>query len=293
MKMLFAITIRSTMLVALITWVTAFPSSGQSSNQQNIIETGALPKVFLQEGVSVPNDESAPSFTPDGKTVYLSDHNTICFSKMVNGKWTKPKPISISSRWQDWDASLSPDGKQLIFVSNRPLEGMPQDSAQKKGHLWYSSHLSGENWSAPRHIGAPVNLDGFNAYAPSISNAGSLCFCSRGRDGNKGMCGYYTKWLGDHYDKPKLLSLNGGKDIFDPYISPDERYIIFVSEQSLFISYRQGSNWLSGQKLSTQVNNGGSSGGPYVSPNGKMLYYSSSLVEGISMIPVNIPKIIH
>ena len=250
---------------------------------------GTVATVFLQDGVSIPNDQSAPSFTPDGRTVYLSDNNTIVFSKMVNGHWTKPTPISISGHWKDWDATLSPDGQRLVFVSNRPLEGAPQDKPQKNNQLWESQHLSGENWSAPRHLDSPVNVDGFNAYAPCISKTGSLCFCSRGRDGHKGMGGYYAKWRIDHYDKPVLLSLNGDKDIFDPYISPDERYIIFVSEGSLYISYHQNNGWSAGEKLGAQVNNGGSLNSPYISPDGKMLYYSSSLTQGILMIPVNIP----
>jgi len=265
-------------------------SFGQSPQTQNIIAPGAKPAIFLQEGVTVPNDQSAPSLTPDLKSVYLSDHNSICFSKKVNGKWTKPVIIAISGKWKDWDAALSPDGKRMIFVSNRPMEGIPQDKPQPNAHLWYADALPDNTWTQPKHIDAPVNLDGFNDFAPSISKTGSICFCSRGRNGNKGMCAYYAKWLGDDFDKPKRLVLNGDNDTFDPYISPDESYIIFASEKALFISYREGDDWTAGRRLGEQVNVAGSqNGGPYVSPDGKMLYYSSSLTDGIMMIPVNIP----
>ena len=261
-----------------------------ASSAQSILTPGAKPTVFLQEGVTVPNDESAPSFTPDGNGVYMSDHNTICFSKKLNGKWTKPVTIAISGKWKDWDATLSPDGKRMIFVSNRPLAGMPQDKPQPKAHLWYADALANNSWTQPKHIDGPVNLEGLNDFAPSISKKGSLCFCSRGRDGNKGMCAYYATWLGDHFDKPKRLVLNGDNDTFDPYISPDEAYIIFASEKALFISYRKGEDWTAGEKLGEQVNVPGSqNGGPYISPDGKTLYYSSSLTDGIMMIPVNIP----
>jgi Tol biopolymer transport system component len=274
----------------IICLTTILSSISQITYGQNIIGAGAVTTVFLQQGVSVPNDQSAPCFTPDGKTLYLSDSNTICFSKLVNGKWTKPRPVSISGHWKDWDATLSPDGNWLVFVSNRPLEGTPRDKPQKSNHLWRCRHLSGENWSVPLHLDSPINIDGFNAYAPSISKSSSLCFCSRGRDGHKGMSAYYAKWRVDHYDKPVLLSLNGDKDIFDPYISPDERFILFASEGNLYISYHQDNGWSAGEKLGAQVNNGGTNGGPYVSQDGKMLYFSSSLVEGILMIPVNIPE---
>jgi Tol biopolymer transport system component len=285
--------LREFILGMIITWCTILSSFGQSIQQRSIIDTGARPVVFLQDGVSVPNDESSPTFMPGGNTVYLADNNTIFFSKLVNGKWTKPKTASFSGQWNDWDPFISPDGKRLVFVSNRPLEGMPQDKPQKNSQLWYAEHLSGDKWSKPRHLDAPVNLDGFNDYAPSISSSGTLCFCSRGRDGHKGMGAYYTKWLGDHYDKPKLLALNGDNDLFDPFIAPDESYIIFASNSNLYFSYHHGNEWTPGQKLGPQVNNGNTNGGPSVSPDGKMLYYSEDHAPGILMVPINIPKGVH
>jgi Tol biopolymer transport system component len=267
----------------------AFSQNTQpTSLQANFINTGAKATVFVQEGVPVPTHESAPCFTPDGNTVYFAIMETIYFSKQDNGKWLKPTVAPFSKQWGNWDPSMSPDGKLLVFVSDRPLDGIPQNKTQKNDHLWYMDHLSGDNWSKPRHLDAPVNLDGFNNYGPSISNSGTVYFCSKGRDGNKGMCGYYAKRLGNHYEKPKLLALNGSNDIYDPCIAADERYIIFVSGNDLYISYRNGDEWLAGQKLGPQVNNGNANHDPYVSPDGKMLYYSQSHAPGILMIPINV-----
>jgi Tol biopolymer transport system component len=166
---------------------------------------------------------------------------------------------------------------------------MPQDKAQKNAHLWYVDHISGDNWSKPKHFDAPINEEGFNDFGPSVSGPGSVCFCSRNRNGNQGMRGYYIKWLGDHYDKPRMLALNGDKEIYDPFIAPDEHYIIFVSDNELYISYRKGDGWSQGQKLAANVNNGKGNSDPYVSPDGKLLYYSQDKAPGILMVPVNIP----
>lgn len=278
-----------TTLTLIITGCTIIQTCAQNdTSQQNIIDPASNPTVFTQEGVTLPNNESAPTFMPGGTIVYLADNNTIRFSKLVNGKWTKPVLAPFSGKWEDWDPFITPDGKRLIFVSNRPLADMPQDKPQKNNQLWYVDHLNGDSWSQPRHFDAPVNIDGFNDYAPSVSRSGTLCFCSRGREGNKRMCAYYTKWLGDHYDKPKLLLLNGDNDVFDPYIAPDESYIIFGSNKNLYITYHHTDTWSAAQKLSAQVNNGNYNGGPYVSPDGKMLYYAQEHAPGILMIPVNI-----
>ena len=257
---------------------------------QDIVDPAAQPKVFTQEGVSTPNNESVSTFMPDGKTVYMADGQTIVFSKKIGGKWIKPVTASFSGQWKDWDPALSPDGKRLVFVSTRPLDGMPQDKAQKNAHLWYVDKLSGDSWSSPKHFDAPVNVEGCNDFGPSVSGSGTICFCSRNRDGNKGMRGYYVKWLGDHYDKPKILALNGDTEIFDPFIAPDERYIIFVSNGDLYISYRKGDDWSQGQKLGANVNNGKGNFDPYISPDGKTLYYSQDKAPGILMIPVNLPR---
>jgi Tol biopolymer transport system component len=256
---------------------------------QGIVAPAAQPKIFSQEGKTDLSNESVAAFMPNQKTVYIADGQTIVVSKKSGGKWSTPITALFSGQWKDWDPAMSPDGKRLIFVSTRPLEDMPQDKPQKNAHLWYVDYLSGGNWSKPKHFDEPVNAEGFNDFGPSISGLGSICFCSRNRDGNKGMRGYYIKWLGDHYDKLQMLGLNGDNEIFDPFIAPDERYIIFVSNGDLYISYRKGDDWSQGQKLGPNVNNGKGNSDPYISPDGKTLYYSQDKAPGILMVPVNIP----
>jgi len=257
---------------------------------QNIISPGAKPEVFAQEGVASTNNQSVAVLMPDSKTAYLADGTTIYFSKKVNGKWAKPTVAPFSGQWRDWDPALRPDGKRLIFVSNRPVDtAADQGKPQKNHHLWYVDRISGDKWTKPKHLDAPVNLYGFNDYGPSISSKGTVCFCSRGRDGHKGMGGYAAKLVDGHYEKPELLSLNGNEEIYDPFIAPDEHYIIFVSNGDLYISYRHGNDWSQGQKLGPEVNNGKGNSDPYISPDGKMLYYSQDKAPGILMIPVNIP----
>ena len=281
---------------AIITGGTCFAAIGQTSQtaapQANIIPADAMPVVFAP-GVISTGDEFAPSFTPDGNTVYFT-HGTpeIYFSKLVNGKWTGPKVAAFSGRWKDMDPFISPDGKQLFFSSYRPLSGPPQDSMSTFAHIWYVDHISGDNWSAPHHLEAPVNLEGIDNYAPSVSRSGTLCFFSPRRDVNNKGKSYAAKWQGDHYDEPKVLSLNGANGVRDPYIAPDESYIIFVSGNDLYISYHKNDEWSAGQKLSSQVNNGDGNSSPCVSPDGNMLYYSANNAKGILMVPLNLLKAI-
>jgi Tol biopolymer transport system component len=268
----------------LITWCSIFSSFGQTTPAQSVIDSTSTPSIFAPGVVSSPYSEWATSFTPDGNTVYFcrgTIYWTICFSTKVNGAWTRPQLANISGQWNDTDPVISADGKRMIFVSNRPLPGTPQDKPQKNFHLWYAERTGDNQWGAPVHIKAPVNIEGANNYGPSISSNGTLCFCSRNREGYKGMASYSAKWVGDHYEKPKLLALNGTEDTQDPFIAPDESYIVFASGNDLYISYRQGDGWTAGQKLAAAVNNGDSISSPAVSPDGKTLYYSSARLEGL------------
>jgi Tol biopolymer transport system component len=252
------------------------------------IADGAKSAVFMQDSASTPNQESTPTFMPDGKTVYIANNGAICFSKKVAGHWTRPTPISFTGPYNDWDPTLTPDGKRLLFVSNRPY--VATDGSTKKGnHLWMSQLIVDGKWSEPKHLDSPVNEFGFVNYGPSISASGTICFCSRDRDGHKGMHAYLCRWTGDHYDKPELLLLNGNDPAYDPYIAPDERYILFSSDSALYISYRTGRGWSPGEKLGPGVNEAAKAGmlwGPSISRDGKTLYYNGGTVDGIEMIPV-------
>ncbi len=255
---------------------------------QDIIKPGAKATLLAPGVISTAAGEFAPTFTADRKTVYFTgDPTFICFSKWVNGAWSKPEVTSFSGKWKDMDPFLSPDGKRLFYSSYRPIVETPQSTQQKAAHIWYVDKLPGDKWSAPHHLDAPINLDGINDYAPAVSASGTLYFYSPNRDAaNKTT--YYCKWLGDHYDSLKIIPIAGEGGVHDPYISPDERFLIFASGGNLYICYQKGGTWGERQKLGPQVNDGAKNSSPCVSPDGKMLYYSSDHANGILMIPVKI-----
>jgi Tol biopolymer transport system component len=268
--------------------------SQKKTARKLVIDSNANAVVFVPGVVSTPYAEWSPTFTPDVKTVYFvkgSIYWTIVYSTKVSGKWTTPRIASFSGRWKDSDPFISPDGKKIFFISNRPLENSSEDKAQKNYHIWYAAHLSGNQWGTPHHIDAPVNVNGISNFSPSVSNSGTLYFSSINSDGHKGEACYYSTWNDNHYEIPKMLSLNGNNDTSDLYVSPDESDMIFVSENDFYIVYRKNDEWTMAEKLGPQVNTGDPISSPLISPDGKTFYFTSNRVKGF--LPDDRPQVMN
>lgn len=253
---------------------------GQSLN--DVIDTGARPALFAPGIVTSPFEEVAATFLPDGNTVYFAQGTIsmeICYSKNINGQWAKPNVASFSGHWGDWDPFLSPDGRRIYFVSNRPLDTTGEKKFIRKTHLWYADRSEGDRWSEPQYLKDPFNLDGIGNFAPTVSRSKDLFFYSPQRDKAGKAKSYYARWMGDHYGEPQPLMLNGDEEISDPCITPDESYIIFISGNDLYISFRKGDGWDAGQKFGPHLNDGSSNYDPTISPDGKTLYFTSNRVR--------------
>jgi len=279
----FIIRRRLSFLLVFVTIITAnVQGNAQTSAHPGIVDTGAKAELFGRGVISSGADEWATSFTPDGRTIYFSRGGaywTIVSSTMKDGKWMKAQVAPFSGRWRDTDPFVSPDGRRLFFVSNRPLEGAPQDKPQTSIHIWYVDETAGK-WGTPHRLDSSINLSGVSNYAPSVSANGTLYFCSRDREGHSGMNSYYSTWRGDHYDKPQLVQIDSLAETQDPFIAADERYLVFLSGNDIYIAWRRGNGWSAAEKLGANVNNGDGNSSPYVARDGKTLYYSSNRIKG-------------
>src|SRR6185503_12011242 len=155
------------------------------------------PTIFAPNEISTGDYDSHPAFTPDGRTVYFlkntPDFNfwTIVFSRFENGKWTEPQVAPFSGQYSDADPFITTDGKQLFFISRRPL---PNSSslAPRALDIWVMDQ-NANGWSAPRNLGAPVNSEA-NEYFPTLTKDGTVYFGS-GRSGGKGGMDLYRSRL--------------------------------------------------------------------------------------------------
>jgi hypothetical protein len=74
-----------------------------------------------------------------------------------------------------------------------------------------------------------VNRDGATDWSPSVAANGNLYFGTVRPEGRGGNDLYVARWTEGHYAEPENLedSLNTRAEEYEPWTSPDERYLIF------------------------------------------------------------------
>jgi Tol biopolymer transport system component len=208
------------------------------------------------------------------------------YAKQKNGGWQQPVIASFSDgRYSDMDPFVSPDGKKIVFISNRPAENNPADSVKRSLHIWYATYMGNDVWSTAHELDSAVNPPGIGNFGPSMSTRGTLYYCTHRKD-LQGMQSFCNEWQRDHYGPAKQVIVPGAREIQDPFIAPDESYLIYRNGRQLDISFRQGKDWSAPQNLGPQVNSM-DAGDPYVSPDGKTLFVSASNGD-IMMIPIHL-----
>jgi Tol biopolymer transport system component len=247
------------------------------------------PVMFGEGVISTPLDELNACFTPDGETIYYCINapsnriGVIMFSQFEKGKWRSPQVAPFSGQYTDYDPFISPDGKRLFFISNRPLEGKPVEGKRPNFDIWVVEKNK-TGWSAPTNLGAPVNNDA-DQYYPSIAANGTLYF-STIKQGDKGGFDLYRAGFVDgKYTEPEKLSdaVNSQFTEIDACIAPDESFIVFASYNrpeelgrgDLYISYQQNGEWTPAKNLGEKINSNAREYCPILSPDGKYFFFTS------------------
>ena len=259
------------------------------------IETSQRPIIFGKSIISTEDDEFGTTFTPDGKTCFfcIKSPSTIsknviliCFSHFENGKWSEPEIAPFSGKYKDFNPAISPDGQKLFFISNRPID----EKKKSDTDIWMVEKM-GENWSAPKNIGSPVNTSAWELGC-SVANDGTLYFSSTGTTGNTDI--YFAKLVDGKYQTPENIgdAVNSEASETDPFIAPDQSYLLFASQGradalseagasisyprgDLYISFKKDGKWQTAQNLGANINSSAEESNPWVSQDGKTLYFTS------------------
>jgi outer membrane protein OmpA-like peptidoglycan-associated protein/tetratricopeptide (TPR) repeat protein len=183
-------------------------------------------------------NEGAQSIASDGRSMYFAacDRNDghgrcdIYYSTFDGTRWSPGINAGSPVNTTYWESqpSISPNGKMLFFVSNRPggIGGMD---------IWYTVRGSDGKWGRPVNPGKIINTPG-DEFSPFIYfNGKTLYFSSNGRESFGGHDIYYTNL---NRDSTWTVPVNLGPAVNTP---ADETGLVIESsgKRAFFSSIRE------------------------------------------------------
>ena len=145
-------------------------------------------------------NEGAQCISPDGRYLFYTLCNTdygmgscdLYWAKRIGDRWSRPRNFGepVNSKHWETQPTIAPDGRTIIFASNRPGGFGGVD-------LWKTTMTEEGVFSVPENLGPVINTKGDDT-APFIHSDGkTLYFCSDGRPGMGGKDIYYSTLLSD------------------------------------------------------------------------------------------------
>ena len=178
--------------------------------------------------------EGSVSITADGNELYYSiirkEHgyanSDIYRVRRVDGRWQQPEALGPQVNGErTWESqpSVSPDGRTLLFASNR-----------KGGHggidIWRCHRLPNGDWSRAENLGNTVNTEG-NEKMPFLAADGhTLYFLSNGWQSFGGYDIFFCNLNDSYGNRPTNLGLpiNSEEDEVSFGISADGKRAYFA-----------------------------------------------------------------
>jgi len=228
-------------------------------------------------------------FSPDLKEFYFSTMDAdktyyILQMREIEGRWTRPRIAPFSGTFSDADPFITPDGKKLLFPSDRPLS---EGGEGADGYNIWVVDRTDSGWTDPSPLGPEINLPGGIEIYPSLTRDGTLYFSSDRKGGRGSGDIYRSRRINGRHARPENLgkAVNSPSREFDAFIAPDESYLIFsfdrrghgLGKSDLYISFRKGEEkWTQAVNMGPLFNSRQSEFAPIVTPDGKYLFFTST-----------------
>jgi len=276
-------TIRLTFLLLLVAGTIPAPFAGSPALAQG---PALAPEKVAPETISTAGGEAFPALDPLDGSLWFSTHDddwarhALVRAAADGASWVAPETLSFSGVYNDRAPRLSPDGKRLVFSSSRPLPG---ESVEDDWNLWVAERDPDGSWSDPVPLPAPISTDA-SEYHASMARDGLLWFASN-RPGGAGRSDL-------HVARPEgsawsVAPLGGAlaTELSEPdvYLDPDGRFAIVVitdredglGGDDLYVTVPGNGAWSRPESLGAPVNSAEYEYGPFVTPDGEWLWFTS------------------
>jgi Tol biopolymer transport system component len=214
---------------------------------------------------------------------WIEGKSKLYIMHQVDGVWSEPESLSFCDEYKVGDFTIAPDGKTMVFASNIPIKDIGAEG--EGGNIWFVEKQK-IGWGTPRYFRSPVNTKYHDSY-PCLDAEYNLYFFSR-RPGGFGQSDLYVSKFSDgEFLAPVNLgdTLNTEYHEWDTYVAPDASYMIYCSmmpgglgEDDLYVTFKTpDGSWSEPVHLGSGINTEKSENRPYVSPDGKYFFYTSTV----------------
>lgn len=251
-------------------------------------------------------DEAVAHFQAYNATLKKNDQRKeelaqlIQHSKNAKVQFNTPKDIfvknlgpTINTQFSEHSPVISSDDKLLIYTSRgENVTGASGNVSDKKNKsiaadgeyyedIFEATRLDDENWQKPRSLSGALNGKGHDASTQLFDNDTKLLMYRNDNGGDI----FVSDKSGTDWSTPKPLDGNINSKAYegDAYISPDGLRIIFATGKysedgtlDLYQSTRSaGGDFGPAKSLGANINTKYDDDSPYMSKDGKTLYFSS------------------
>lgn len=190
----------------------------------------------------------------------------------------------INTPYEEYTPLISADNKKLFFTSRRPGGvGNEKDSDNEFFEdIWYSVKDSKGNWKKPVNLGDPINSASHDACI-ALSPDGKQLFVYNTSNGGDI---YVSDFKDNKWSKPKSIGKKINSKFKEPSlsISADNNTIFFSSDRKgglggldiYFSKKNANGEWDEPVNLGPNINTPFEDDGPFISFNGKVLYFCSN-----------------
>ena len=270
------------------------------------------PKMFEPGVISTTLNEFGGVTSPDGRELWFSGGvpnyymEAIYFSRRLpNGRFGPRSLAPFSGHWHDFDPNFSPDGKRMLFISDRPTH---PGEVKRDYDIWYVDRQANGSWSKPHRFPEPVNSlpdaagqNGREEFA-SVAADGTVYFAADPRDGRGGMAIYSTRLVDGRYETPVELpkAINFSQFVGEPVIAPDQSFLFFSAvggpegfgNWDIYFARRNpNGQWQAPQHLGGGINSEERDYSPRLAPDGHTLFFTSERYFGSGGKRLDFPTI--
>lgn len=255
----------------------------------------------VSESLHTTPSQYFPVLTADEQTIVFTvltpDGDEDLYTSTFTGEgWAPPVSLSteINTRDNEGTPSLSADGRTLVFTACQGRQSYGSCDL-------YITHKTGDDWSAPQNLGAPINTHYWESQ-PSLSADGRRLYFVSDRPGGIGKRDIWRSDLDSTgtWQTPVNLGkpVNTTGDEASPFIHANGQSLFFASEghvglggYDLFVTRPLPNSpvdsavvaWDTPLNLGYPINNADDQASLFVAANGTKAYYSyEEQKEGVS-----------